>query len=122
MTATLLECEGRRLLVAADEGPPLGSARDAVDLIGDALGQRAEVIVLPASRLDPEFLRLRSGLAGEFIQKVINYRLKLAVLGDLSPAIAASDALRDFVREASRGHDVVFAPDLPALLARLDGR
>jgi hypothetical protein len=119
MTATLIEREGRRLLVADAEGRPLGSSRDALDLIGEAFGQRAEVIVIPTARLDPEFLRLLSGLLGEFVQKVINYRLKLAVIGDLSAAIAASDALRDFVRECDRGRDVLFVPDVAALLARL---
>jgi hypothetical protein len=121
MTFALTERGGHRLLVADAAGASIGAARDALDLLTEAFAQRASVIVVPIERLDPAFFRLRSGLAGEFVQKVINYRIKLAVIGDMSAHIAASDALRDFVRESNRGRDLFFLPDLDALVAKLSG-
>lgn len=56
------------------------------------------MIAVPVARFDPEFFRLRSGLAGEITQKFVNYRSKLAVIGDISEKAAESVALRDFVR------------------------
>src|SRR5262249_3333048 len=90
-----------------------------LDLIGEALPQRVSVIVVPAARLDGEFFRLRSGVAGEFTQKIVNYRLKLAVLGDISAFTASSTALSDFVRESNRRQNIFFLPDLNALAAKL---
>lgn len=119
MTAQLEERAGHRLWLVAGEGPALGSYQDALDLIGDALGNDAEVVVVPAGRLRPEFLQLKTGMAGEFIQKLINYRLRFAVVGDISAAIAQSDALRDFVRESNRGRHVAFVADLDALVTQL---
>ena len=66
----------------------------------------------------PAFLQLRSGLAGEFIQKFVNHRLAFAVIGDVD-RIAESEALRDFVRESNRGRSVFFLPDLDAFAAKL---
>jgi hypothetical protein len=119
MNCTLMERDGYRLLVTDGDGPPIGSARDATDLIGEAWHQQASVIVVAATRLDPNFFRLRTGLAGEFLQKIANYRAKLAVVGDISAQVAESDSLRDFVRESNRGQTIFFVPDLARLIEKL---
>jgi hypothetical protein len=119
MTAQLEERAGHRLWLVAAEGPALGSYQDALDLIGDALGHDADVVVVPVERLAPAFLQLKTGMAGEFIQKLINYRLRFAVVGDISADVAQSDALRDFVRESNRGRHVSFVADLDALITQL---
>jgi hypothetical protein len=77
------------------------------------------MIVLPADRLDPSFFELRSGFAGEVLQKMANYRFELAILGDTSAHVQASTAFRDFVREANHGDAVHFCADLDALMDRL---
>jgi len=100
-------------------GPVIASERDLSDLIGDAFGGGATLIALPLSRLGPDFLRLSTRVAGEILQKLINYRFRVAILGDVSAAVAASDALRDFVVESNRGEMVWFLPDLAALETRL---
>lgn len=119
MSGRLEEQNGHRIWVVGDDGPSIGEGQDALDLIGDALGYGADGVVVPVGRLKPEFLQLRSGLAGEFIQKLINYRLWFAVIGDVSEAVDRSEALRDFVRESNRGRHVFFMPDRDALLAKL---
>lgn len=111
---------GVEVLVGTADGPPVG-ATTVLDLVGDALGQRAEWIALPVARLDPDFFSLRSGVAGEVVQKLTNYRLRLAVLGDIAPLTDASTALRDWVREVNRGSTVWFAADLDELAGRLAG-
>ena len=105
-------------MLAAD-GPPLESERDATDLIGEALGAGAELVVIPAARLSGDFFRLSTRKAGLFIQKFTNYRVRLAILGDIEARIAASDALADFVRESNKGEAVWFVTDEAALEAKL---
>jgi hypothetical protein len=119
MTSSLIEAHGFRMLALSASGTMLGTVRDLTDLIGEALSQQATVIVAPVERFDAAFFQLRSGLAGEFIQKIVNYRLKLAVIGDISGHSNASTSWRDFVREANRGSNVFFLPDLDALAAKL---
>ena len=102
-----------------ETGSPIASGQDALDLIGEAWAVQAEVVAVPAGRLAPAFFDLRSGLAGEFVQKLVNYRLRLAILGDISAHVGASDALRDFVRESNRGGHVWFLDGPDDLAQRL---
>jgi hypothetical protein len=106
-------------LVLAQAGPLLRSEDDARDVIQKTFGTGIELAVVPVERLDPDFFVLRTGVAGVFVQKLVQYRLRLAVVGDISAQVAASDALRDWVREVNRGRDILFVPDLAALEARL---
>ena len=74
--------------------------------------------MLPTARLSPDFLKLSTGLAGEVLQKFVNYRFGVTIVGDISGHVAASDALGDFVRESNRGKTVWFADDLEGLESR----
>jgi hypothetical protein len=96
---------GTRAAILPPDGPLLDKPADASELIGLAWSEEAGAVVVPVVRLSPDFFRLRTGLAGEFFQKFQNYGLRLVVVGDISAYLAASGALRDFVRETNRvGH------------------
>ncbi|MFI6707077.1 DUF4180 domain-containing protein [Nonomuraea sp. NPDC050478] len=107
------------VLLCEADGPPVRTERDALDLIGDSWYHRAHLVAIPAGRLHEDFWRLSTRVAGEIIQKFANYRIKVAVIGDISEYVASSGALRDWVREANRGDELWFLPDLEALRARL---
>ena len=100
-------------------GPVLGDGQAVVDVLGEAWGQDAELIVVPVERLAPEFFRLSTGIAGEVLQKFVTYGCQVAIVGDIEAHEAASSALRDFVRESNEGRHVWFVPDRAALDARL---
>lgn len=113
---------GHAILFLDAEGPTISTSEDTSDLIGNAWMDHSSIIATPVARLDPEFFRLESRLAGGIIQKLVNYHLKLAVIGAIEEHVAASGALRDFVWEANRGEHVWFLPDEAALEAKLATR
>jgi hypothetical protein len=115
----LLEIDGHRILQADSAGTPLGSEQDALDLIGEAHGQNADLIAVPATRLHADFLVLRTGMAGAFLQKMQNYGFRFAVVGDISAAVASSSALRDFVYESNKAGRMLFVADRTELVERL---
>jgi hypothetical protein len=117
--AVLRDLSGLSVLCYEVQDPLLDSEQRAVDLIGEALAGHASIIAVPVDRLDNRFFQLRSGLAGAIVQKMVNYRLRLAVVGDITEQLAASSALRAWVRECQRGTTVFFVPSLDALTARL---
>lgn len=110
---------GTPIWLCAPDGPPVASERSATDLIGDAHGSGARLVAIPVARLGPGFLTLSTRIAGEVIQKFVNYGFQVVFLGDVSAAVADSDALRDFIHESNRGRHVWFVHDLPALEAKL---
>jgi hypothetical protein len=101
------------------EGPTISTPDDASDLIGNAWVENVGLLAVPVSRLDAAFFDLSSGVAGEFTQKLVNYQLRLAVIGDVSAFESASGAFRDWVWESNRGRHVWFVADGAALKARL---
>ncbi|SDT17658.1 protein of unknown function [Streptomyces sp. TLI_053] len=102
------------------DGPVVRAPRDGTDLLGEAFAQDAEWLVVPAARFGPEFFTLGTRLAGEVTQKFAQYRVGLAVVGDLSAYTGASGALRDFVRESNRGRQLWFLADEAEFDARID--
>lgn len=70
--------EERRVLVASEAGLSIRTVRDVTDAIGACFG--AEGILFTEEDLAPEFFNLRSGLAGELLQKFVNYRLRVAIV------------------------------------------
>ena len=113
---------GQRVFVCPEDGPRLDGEAAALDLMGRLWGQEADWVAVPTSLLAEDFLALRTGVLGAVVQKFVNYRLRLAVIGDIADRTAASDALRDFVGEANAGDHVWFVADLAELEQRLAAR
>jgi len=113
------ELHGVGVLECAEEGSPLRPGRELNDLISTAWEHRARWIVIPVARLGDDFFRLRTGIAGEVVQKIIQYRLKLAILGDITRYVEESTALRDFVRESNRGSQFCFVANCEELAQRI---
>jgi hypothetical protein len=111
---------GVPVLVYPADGPPVTTVQDALDVIG-ATYDRADVVALPAARLDERFFTLGTGLAGEIMQKFVNYQVRLAIVGDISTHLAASSALRALVHESNRGKQIWFVADLDELDTHLAG-
>lgn len=119
----ILEASGTRVFVLDDDRPRLGATQDFLDVIGALWGEAEGVafVAIPVGRLAPEFFDLRTGLAGDALQKFVNYRVQVAVVGDIDAHVSASGALADFVRESNEGRHVWFVQDLDELRARLAG-
>ena len=80
------------------------------NLVGDALGHQAEWIAVPVQRLSADFFELRSGMAGQWLQMLVNYRLHFAVLGDVSAYRAQSPSLDAWITECNRGATAALSP------------
>lgn len=110
---------GERVAEIGARGGKLESERDATDLIAEALSSDAAFVAIPAERLSEDFFQLSTRKAGHFIQKFVNYRPRIAILGDITPHVEASAPLADFVRESNRGQNVWFVRDSAELGTRL---
>lgn len=119
MTDKIITLHNIIVLECAEEGKQLSTEQDALDLIGIALGEGAEVVVIPVARLNPAFFELKTRLAGNFVQKFVNYRRRLAILGDVSAYIAESKSFKDFVYETNRGSQFWFVANYAELAEQL---
>ncbi|GGQ22785.1 MULTISPECIES: DUF4180 domain-containing protein [Streptomyces] len=118
---TLQTIDDVPVLMCGPEGETIAGEREALDCIGNASYQGAEWAVIPVERFDEAFFRLSTRVAGDIIQKFVQYRVGIVVLGDISRHTADSAALRDFVRECNRGRQTWFLADAEELRERLTG-
>ena len=95
----------------------LGSADDAVDILGNASYVNCMKVIIHADSFAAGFFDLRTGLAGEILQKFSNYRMRLAIVGDFSRL--KSRSWRDFIRESNRGRTVCFVATVAEAVAVL---
>ena len=82
--------QGQVVLLSGREGAPLCNERDASEILSGAFSDQAQWVVLPAARLHEDFFKLRTLLAGTVAQRFANYRVGLAILGEISEHLAAS--------------------------------
>ena len=94
---------------------------DVVSALDFAMSVKCETgctgIALNKEAVSDEFFALSTRLAGEILQKFVNYQIKCAIYGDYSRY--TSKPLRDFIYESNQGKDVFFADSRQAAISRL---
>ncbi len=69
-----------------------------------------ELIAINKEAISEEFFQLSTGIAGEILQKFVNYHIQFAIIGDFSHY--KSKALSDFIYECNHGNHIFFVPTL----------
>lgn len=114
--------------IQTESGPPVAlvtgeekvitDPRSALDLAMTVKYETgAERIALAKDLICEDFFILSTGVAGEILQKYINYHVKLAVYGDYSRY--TSKPLHDFLYESNQGKDFFFVDTKEEALRRL---
>lgn len=102
-------------LVFDIDGPIIARDGDVNDFISAGWDAEADRLVIPTSRLSPDFFKLSTGLAGAVLQKCTNCNFRVAIVGDIAEYTAKSGPLRDFVYESNKRGDVRFVTSLAEL-------
>ena len=109
---------GVPVAVPTGEGRLITGPQDALDLAMTVKYETgAQCIAMDKKNIAEDFFILSSGMAGEILQKYINYHIKLAVWGDFSRY--TSKPLHDFIYESNQGSDFFFVPTREEAVRRL---
>ena len=76
------QTDGLTFLEIHSEEQVIGSVENTLDLFGELYGQYYDGIFLYERNITPDFFDLQTRLAGDFLQKFSNYRVRLAIVGD----------------------------------------
>lgn len=63
-------------------------------------------LIIKKEAIVEEFFDLSTCLAGEIVQKYVNYGMKMAIIGNFSNY--SSKALQDYIYECNKGKDICF--------------
>lgn len=108
MKYELIELENKTKVVRMkDESIVISDEQSFLDVFMTISYETGENrFVINKNNLTEEFFDLSNKIAGGILQKVINYKMKLAIIGDYSKY--ESKALKDFMYECNHGNDIFF--------------
>ena len=102
-----IEKNGIICAVVVSDATVITDAQSALDVLMSAKYEiGTKNIVINKKLIVEKFFILSSGLAGEILQKYINYGGRIAIYGDYSHY--TSKPLNDFIYESNKGKDVFF--------------
>lgn len=107
MQLTKIEKNGIACAVVNSNEIVITDAQSALDVLMSAkydIGTKN--IVVDKKLITEDFFILSKGLAGEILQKYVNYGGRIAIYGDYSHY--TSTPLKDFIYESNKGKDVFF--------------
>lgn len=94
--------------------------QDILDLMGESDYMGARNIIFHENQFPAEFFDLKTGFAGEILQKFSTYDFRMAIIGNFSKF--KSKSLQDFIRESNRGNRIFFVDNHQTALNKLTGK
>lgn len=118
MNLTGIEENGVLCVLVESDEPVITDAQSAIDLLMSAqYDVGSKNIVIPKQLIVEDFFVLSTGLAGEVLQKYVNYGGRMAIYGDYSRY--TSKPLKDFMYESNKGRDFFFVSTRDEAIAAL---
>lgn len=106
MRLVIHDIDGLKISELTDDDFQIKNVQDALDLMVESDEQGARKLIVKENNISPEFFDLKTGLAGEIVQKFSNYDMCLAIVGDFSKF--TSKSLRDFIYESNKTGRIIF--------------
>ncbi len=118
MNLTGIEENGVLCVLVESDEPVITDAQSAIDLLMSAqYDVGSKDIAIPKQLIAEDFFVLSTGLAGEILQKYVNYGGRMAIYGDYSRY--TSKPLKDFMYESNKGRDFFFVSTRDEAIAAL---
>jgi hypothetical protein len=107
MEVRIIEKEKGNIAVLTGEDILLRNTQDILDLMAEVYyNYGCERIILMKENVTEDFFELKNRLAGDIMQKVINYGMSMAIVGDFDPYDSRS--LKSLIYESNQGNRILF--------------
>jgi hypothetical protein len=117
MTIQLHQHEETRIAEVISDKVLIQTPDDGLQVMVDLYYQGYGEVILHESNITPAFFDLKTGIAGEILQKFATYWVRLAIVGDF--ARYESKSLRDFIFESNKGRQINFLPTVEEAVGKL---
>ncbi|GLV64218.1 hypothetical protein Bmyc01_28880 [Bacillus mycoides] len=98
---------GIKIALVRNDTVVISDVQTALDLLATVQYEvDAKHIIIHKSLISEDFFDLKTRLAGDILQKFINYKVKIAIIGDFS--MYTSKSLKDFIYECNKGKDIFY--------------
>ncbi len=110
MTIKIHQIDSSKIAELISEEILISNVEDGTNLLGDLYYQDFDKVIIYEKNITPNFFDLKTGIAGEILQKFSNYRVKLVIVGDFSKY--TSNSLNSFFIESNKRKHVNFVSTL----------
>lgn len=107
----------RKIAELISDSTIITNVESGVEILGNLYYDGFDAIIMKEQNISSDFFDLKTGVAGEILQKFSTYRMRLAVTGDFSTYI--SNSLQQFISESNRIGHVNFVRNTDEALAVL---
>jgi hypothetical protein len=116
----IVERPGGNIAVVGSDAPVIYDRQSALDFaVYIGYERECRSIVVNKAAVSEDFFQLSSGVAGEVVQRFVNFGYRLAIVGDFS--VYTSKPLHDFVYESNNGKYLYFAADEDEAIEKFSG-
>lgn len=120
MKTEVIKKNNTEVAVVSSDDLLITDAQSALDLIMTVKYETGcSNIAVNKGAIINDFFVLSTCLAGEILQKFINYGVRFAIYGDFSKY--TSKPLKDFMYESNKGKDIYFQPTVKLAINKLAG-
>lgn len=109
-----IEVNEKVIAIIKSEEVIISDVQSGLDVV---MSTGSDLVAIYKESICEEFFDLKTGIAGEVLQKFANYQVKFAIIGDFSTY--GSKALRDFIYECNNGSSVFFVGTEKEAMERL---
>jgi hypothetical protein len=110
MKLNLIEKGGIKIAELQSDEIGIKTGQDVLDLMGKCYPLKADKLAIYEKNLAPEFFDLKTGVAGEILQKFAVYKFPVLIIGDFSKY--TSKPLQDFIYESNKGDLINFVKSI----------
>lgn len=102
MNYQLVEKNNQTIVVVSSTEPPIATGKDAIGLIEVCIEHNVGRIAVHAEALSEDFFKLRTGVAGEILQKFVNFSLRAAII--VADGSLIKGRMKELLAESNRGN------------------
>lgn len=118
MNIDLIKQNGKDIAVVSSDGKVIVDTQSALDLAMTVKYETGAMnLVLDKGLVCEDFFILSTGVAGEILQKFVNYHVRAAIYGDYSRY--TSKPLKDFIYESNQGKNFFFVATKEGAIQKL---
>jgi len=106
----IVEAHNGKVAVVNSDEPIINDGQSTLDFaVNIGYVYDSHNIAVNKAAVSEDFFSLSTGVAGEIVQKLVNYGYRLAIIGSFSDY--KSKSLRDFIYESNNGNHLYFVAD-----------
>ncbi len=118
MKTEIIRTKNTQIAAVSSDDLLITNVQSALDLIMTVKYETdCTNIAINKEAITDDFFILSTCLAGEILQKFINYGVRFAIYGDFSEY--TSKPLKDFMYESNKGNDIFFQPTISLAIDKL---